>query len=68
MTEQQLVDTYNRFMARRADDEGPEFSDCATAAHLRECGFCRAVIWQIAAEQTAAVAEVVQKARSENRG
>lgn len=26
------------------EDEGPEYSDCATAAHLRDCGFCRAVL------------------------
>lgn len=29
---------------RDEDFDGPEFHDCETAAHLRECGFCRAVM------------------------
>jgi hypothetical protein len=29
---------------RDEDFCGPEFSDCSTAAHLRDCGFCKAVV------------------------
>lgn len=42
------------------DEEGPDVHDCATAAHLRDCGFCRAVRTPALDRVTAVMTELMK--------